>query len=85
MPPLTEVAVNATGVPGQVLFCDAAILTAGVTKGLTFMAMLLLVAVLPVAQLALLVIMQLILSPLAKLLLLKVTLFVPALLPFINH
>jgi len=85
LPPLTAVAVNVTGVPRQMLFCDATMLSDGVALELTFMVRLLLFTLAGTLQVASLVITQLILSPLAKLLLLKVALFVPALLPFISH
>ena len=77
--------MKVTLVPGQILFCDAVILIAGLTKGLMLMLMLLLVALAGAAQAALPVITQLTISPSAKLLPLKVVLFVPALLPFTSH
>jgi hypothetical protein len=85
VPPLTGVAVNVTMVPAQMVFCDAAILIDGITSGVTFIVMLLLVAVAGTAQAELLVIIQLTTSPLTSVLLLNVGLFVPALAPFSNH
>src|ERR1035438_4581602 len=65
LPPLSGTAVNVTDVPLQTAFAEAVTLTDGVKGAVTFMVMLLLAA-LPVAQGALLVIVQLITSPFAR-------------------
>jgi len=79
------VAVNVTTVPGQMLFSDATMLTDEVMLGLTIIVMLLLVAFAGATQAALPVITQVTLSPLTRVLLLKLALFAPALLPFTSH
>lgn len=85
VPPFTGVAVNVTGVPAQMLFCEAAILTDAVRLGLTVIVMLLLVTIAGAAHMALLVIVQVTLSPLTSVLLVKVGLLVPAFMPLTCH
>ena len=67
------------------LLADATIVTAGVNNGLTTIITLLLVALAAVTHVALLVIMQVTSSPLASVLVVKVGLLAPALLPFTCH
>lgn len=64
--------------------CDAVMLTAGGAKAFTTMVMLLLLILAGVAQAALLVMLQLTLSPFESVLL-KVTLLFPAFVPFTSH
>lgn len=77
--------MNVTDVPAQILFCEAVIVTAGVTGGVMVIIMGLLVALGVARQVALLVTMQLITSPFASELRVKVGLLVPALAPFTCH
>jgi hypothetical protein len=64
-PPLVTVAVKVTAVPLHIVVPGLAVTTTvGVTLGLTVIVMVLLVAVVGVAHSALLVIVQVILSPL---------------------
>jgi len=76
--------VNVTLVPAQIVVALAAIEMVGVRLGFTTMVMLLLVAVVVVKQVALLVRMQVIISPLFKLGDVNVEL-VPEFTPFICH
>ena len=66
MPPLVGVAVNVTDVPLHIVVFGVAILTAGVTDGLTVMVMLFDVAVVGEAQVAVEVITQLTTAPLVS-------------------
>ena len=66
-PPLVGVAVIVILVPLQTLFVDAAMETAGTTKALILIVTLLLVAVVGLAQGALLVITQVTAFPFTKL------------------
>ena len=84
-PPFTGVAVKVTVEPGQIVVCEAAILTAGVNSGLTETDIVLLVAFTGVAHGALLAMIQVTWSPLARALLLKVVLLLPTLVPFNCH
>ena len=77
--------MNVTGVPAQILFVDAEMFTDGVTGVVTLTVIALLVALTGVAQAALLVVVQLTMSPLAKSLPPNVALFVPVLFPLSNH
>ena len=85
LPPLVRVAVKVTDVPAQKLFAEATILTDGVTCAVTFIVMLLLVALGVVKQVALLVSIQLITSLLLSVAEVKIALFGPTLLPLRVH
>ena len=85
LPPFVGVAVKVTLLPEQIVVEDATTFTVGVTKVLTVINMLLLVADVVEAHDALLVIITLTLSPLFNALVVKVLLFVPALTPFTCH
>ena len=82
---MTGTAVNVTGAPAQMLFAEATMLTEGVTRGITLTVIALLATLTGVAQAALLVMVQLTMSPVAKSLPPNVALFVPALFPLSNH
>lgn len=85
-PPFVGVAVNVTDVPLHIVLPGLAeILTAGVTVVLTVIVIPPLVAVVGEAQLALLVITQVIILPLAKAAFVYVLLFVPTFTPFNFH
>ena len=84
MPPLVGEAVKVTDVPGQILFVEAAILTAGTGTGFTVMVTELL-AVAGEAQGALEVTVTETTSLLFKVELLNVGLLVPTLEPFTCH
>ena len=86
MPPFVGVAVNVTLVPAQIVLPGfAAILTEGVTDGVTVIEAGTDVAEPGLAQLSDDVIITYTSSPLTKLLLEYVLLFVPTLLPFNFH
>ena len=85
LPPLVPVAVKVTGVPEQILFPEAVILTDKGNTGATVNVMLLLTAFAGTAQVELLVMVQLTTSPLLNELSVNVALFVPTLLPFSCH
>ena len=72
-------------VPAQKLFAEATILTDGITCAVTFIVMLLLVALGVVKQVALLVSIQLITSPLLSVAEVKVALLIPSVLPLSSH
>lgn len=82
---MTGLAVKLTDVPWQILVAVAAMVTTGVTPDVTFMVMALELVTDGDAQLAVDVIWQVITSPLFKLVLLHVLLFVPTLPPFNFH
>jgi hypothetical protein len=82
---LVGVAVNVTDVPEQIVVALALTLTVGVTSAFTVVAMLLLLAVAVVTQVAFDVITHVTASPFTKLLLLYVALLVPTLAPFNRH
>jgi hypothetical protein len=65
-PPLIVVVVKVTGVPGQILLADGAILTEGVTRSLTVIVTMELVTEAGRGQVALEVKMTVTLSPLTK-------------------
>ena len=86
MPPLVGVAVNVTGVPGQIEPEGfAAIFMTGVSVGLTTIVTELDVAVAGEAQTAFEVITTVIISPFDNAVLVKVEAFVPVLTPLICH
>jgi len=82
---LVGLAVNVTGEPMQMLFAEATIVTEGVTGVVMFMVILLLVTVAGATQMALLVIVQVTMSPLASVLVLNVVLLAPSLMPLSCH
>lgn len=84
-PALVTVAVKVTGVPAHIAFDAVAIVMVGETFALTVMTTLFEVAEVAVAQLALLVKTQVTVALLAKVELVKVALFVPALVPLTFH
>ena len=85
VPPFTGIAEKVTASPGQISFADAVILTAGTINGSTAMMITLLVAVVGTAHWALLVRIHVILSPFARVALVKVLLLAPAVMPFTDH
>lgn len=85
VPPLVTVAVNVPVVPEHMVVELAAMEIVGVTAGVMVMVIGLLVAVAGAAQVALLVSIQVTISPLFKVLVVKVELLVPASIPFIFH
>ena len=85
VPGLVGVAVNVTLVPAQIVVADAAMLTLAGKLGFTFIVTALLVAGLPVAQVALEVITTVTISLSAKAVEVKVGLLVPAFDPFTFH
>ena len=82
---MVGVAVNVTEVPRQMVVVEVAILTPAVTVGVTTMVIAFDVAGLLVTQLALEVITQVTVFPLARVVLVKVELLVPAFVPFTFH
>ena len=86
VPPLTGVAVKVTGVPAQIVVLSATMPTEAVRIGLTVMVTVFEVAGLPLRHgVALEVSVQVTASPLPRVLVMKVALFVPALLPLTFH
>ena len=86
MPPFTDVAVNVTLVPAQIVVALAEILTLAVNVGLTVMLMLFDVAGEPVKHgVALLVKITVTAVPLVNALVVNVALLVPAFTPFTFH
>jgi hypothetical protein len=85
VPPFVGVAVKVTLVPEQIVVAVADMLTLAVTLLFTVIVIAFEVAGLPLTQLALEVIMQVMTSPLTRALLLYVELLVPTLLPFFFH
>ena len=85
MPPLVGVAVNVTDVPEQIVVELPDMDTDGVTVELTVMLIELEVAVAGEAQLKLEVMITVTTSPLAKVVVVKTSEFVPALVPFTCH
>ena len=87
VPPLVGIAVKVTEEPAQegLLPLVSAIETEGVTVVLIFIVMLLLVAVVGLAQLALEVITQLTTCPFVSALVVYVALLVPTFVPFTFH
>lgn len=84
-PPLTGVAVKVTLAPAHIVVALALMLTLGVTLGVTVIVTELDVALVEVAHAALLVNTTLTISPLANVVVVKVALLVPWLLPFTFH
>ncbi len=84
-PPLTGVAVNVTFWPAQIEVDEALTVTSGATLGATVMVMVLLLAELVPEQPLTDVKVSDTTSPLASVVVLKVALLVPALLPFTFH
>ena len=85
LPPLVGVAVKVTLVPEHIVVAEAEMLILTGKLGLTVMVTVLEVAGLPVAQVALEVITQVTVFPLANELLVYVVLFVPTFDPFSFH
>ena len=85
MPPFTGVAVKVTEVPWQNVIVGVDILTEGVRLTVTDIVMLLLVTVGEIAQASLLVMVQEIISLLARLEVVKTGALLPAIFPFIVH
>jgi hypothetical protein len=85
VPPLVGVAVNVTLVPEQTVVADAPILTLAGKLGFTVIVTALLVAGLPVAQVAFEVITTVTTSLLDKVLVVNVALLLPAFAPFTFH
>ena len=84
-PPFVGLAVNVTGVPGQIVVADAATVTDGIGAGVTVIGIAVLVAVSGDAQVALDVITTVTLSLLLKVVDEKTGLFVPTFTPFTFH
>ena len=78
-------AVKVTGVPAQMVTADAVIFAVGVTTGLTVIVTVLLVTDAGVAQVALEVNTQVMISPLLSVLSIKLLLLVPIFTPFFFH
>ncbi len=85
LPPFTGVAVNVTGLPGQIAVEEDVIDTAGVRLVFTVMVIGLLVPVGVVTQTSLLVMITFTWSPLASVDVVNVLLFVPAFILFTCH
>ena len=82
---MVGVAVNVALLPAQILVVPVAILTVGTTDGFTVIVMELDVAVAGDGQVAVDVITQVTDCPLVSVVVVKVALFVPALVPFTFH
>ena len=82
---MVGVAVKVTGAPAQMEGAEAAIVTAGVARGVTAMVIVLLLTEATVKQVALLVRMQLTWSALVRVVEVKVGLLVPTLPPLTRH
>lgn len=82
---MVGVAVKVTAVPEQMVVAEAATATDGVTAELTVMVTAFEVALVGEAQLAVLVITQVITSPWARAALVYVALLLPTLVPFFFH
>lgn len=85
MPPFVGVAVNVTEVPGQILFAEAAMETAGTGAGNTVIFTGALVTVAGEGHTALDVIITVTTSPLFSEVLVKEVLLVPTFTPFTCH
>ena len=85
LPPLVGLAVKLTEVPAHTLFNEEAMLTDGVTFGLTVMRIELETTLVGTAQLALLVSVNRMVSPLESDAVLKLEAFVPTIAPFLDH
>lgn len=84
VPPFTGVAANRMALPGQIVVCDAAMLTLGVRLGFTVTVMLLLVTILGFAQLAS-ALRTHVNTSLFNVVVVKVAELTPALFPFTFH